>query len=74
MTDKKPKSQKEITKKDVAKKEVISVSADADQVVCDGGGGPLGHPQVWYTFDKCPEANCHYCGRKFVKQAEIYGQ
>jgi uncharacterized Zn-finger protein len=64
MTDKKPKSQKEI------KKEIITVPPDADQVVCDGGGGPLGHPQVWYTFDKRQDASCHYCGRRFIKQAE----
>ncbi len=68
MTDKKSKSQKEIMK------EQISVPADADQVVCDGGGGPLGHPQVWYTFDKRTEANCHYCGRHFVKQPETVAQ
>ena len=47
--------------------ELIKVSADTDQVVCDGGGGPLGHPQVWYNFDGRTEAACHYCGRKFVK-------
>ena len=39
-----------------------------DQVVCDGGGGPLGHPQVWYSFDTKKEVNCHYCGRKFVRK------
>lgn len=48
--------------------EVIKVDQDSDQVVCDGGGGPLGHPQVWYSFDGKPEASCHYCGRKFIKK------
>jgi uncharacterized Zn-finger protein len=47
--------------------EVIKVEKDVDEVVCDGGGGPLGHPQVWYSFDGKTLANCHYCGRKFVK-------
>lgn len=65
MTDKKSKSQKEILQK-----ETIHVPVDADQVVCNGGGGPLGHPQVWYTFDKRPEAHCHYCGRHFVKNGD----
>lgn len=47
--------------------ETIKVKKDVDQVVCDGGGGPLGHPQVWYNFDGRDFAACHYCGRKFVK-------
>ncbi len=47
--------------------EIINVAPDVDQVVCDGGGGPLGHPQVWYNFDGRDHASCHYCGRKFVK-------
>ncbi|NQZ13472.1 MAG: zinc-finger domain-containing protein [Alphaproteobacteria bacterium] len=49
--------------------EVIKVDSDADQVMCDGGGGPLGHPQVWYSFDGKCEVSCHYCGRKFIKSA-----
>ena len=47
--------------------EIVEVPLDTDQVVCDGGVGPLGHPQVWYTFDGKTEISCHYCGRKFVK-------
>lgn len=47
--------------------EVISVDPHADEVVCDGGGGPLGHPNVWYSFDGRTEVACHYCGRRFVK-------
>jgi len=69
MTDKKAKCQKEMSKK-----ETIKVSADADQVMCDGGGGPLGHPQVWYSFDRRMEVVCHYCGRLFVKEAKTAAQ
>ena len=47
--------------------ETIKVVSDTDQVVCDGGGGALGHPQVWYSFEGRVEVSCHYCGRKFVK-------
>jgi uncharacterized Zn-finger protein len=47
--------------------EIIKIDADTDQVVCDGGGGPLGHPQVWYSFDKKVAVSCHYCGRHFSK-------
>lgn len=63
MTEKNQKTQGQMPK------EIIDVSADADQVVCDGGGGPLGHPQVWYSFDGRLEVDCHYCGRKFIKSA-----
>ena len=48
--------------------EIVKVDSDCDQVVCDGGGGPLGHPQVWYSFDGRNEVHCFYCGRKFIKQ------
>jgi len=48
-------------------KEIIKVDPDTDQVMCDGGAGPLGHPNVWYSFDKKTHVVCHYCGRQFVK-------
>ena len=47
--------------------EVINVASDAEGVVCNGGIGALGHPQVWYSFDGKTQASCHYCGRKFIK-------
>ena len=47
--------------------EVIVVSADSDEVACDGGGGALGHPKVWYSFSGQNEVECGYCDRKFVK-------
>lgn len=53
--------------KTAKKPEIIKVDHNADEVVCDGGGGPLGHPNVWYSFDGRDHAACHYCGRKFVK-------
>jgi len=49
--------------------EVIYVDQDVDEVVCDGGGGPLGHPQVWYSFDRTDRVVCGYCDREFVKKA-----
>lgn len=48
--------------------EVIVVDDHADEVVCDGGGGALGHPKVWYTFGKNDVAECGYCDRIFVKE------
>jgi NADH dehydrogenase (ubiquinone) Fe-S protein 6 len=48
--------------------EVIMVPADADEVACDGGNGPLGHPMVYYTFDGQDEVTCGYCDRLFRKK------
>lgn len=47
--------------------EIIPVDNDADEVSCDGGGGALGHPRVWYSFDEADAADCGYCDRRFVK-------
>lgn len=47
--------------------EIIPITIDADEVVCDGGGGALGHPKVWYTFDKQDSVECGYCDRVFTK-------
>jgi NADH dehydrogenase (ubiquinone) Fe-S protein 6 len=39
------------------------------KVVCDGGGGPLGHPRIFVNVDK-PQINCcTYCGLPFVSQS-----
>ena len=35
------------------------------KVACDGGGGALGHPKVWYSLED-GEAECGYCDRKFI--------
>jgi len=49
--------------------EIITVDNDADQVKCDGGGGALGHPVVWYSFDREDYVECGYCDRLFVKKS-----
>lgn len=49
--------------------EVIHVDSHADGVSCDGGGGALGHPKVWYTFDGQNTVECGYCDRVFVKSS-----
>ena len=48
--------------------EIIEVSEDTDQVACDGGGGALGHPIVWYSFDGKDRVICGYCDRLFIKK------
>ncbi|MCE7886766.1 MAG: zinc-finger domain-containing protein [Alphaproteobacteria bacterium PRO2] len=51
----------------VPRPEIIQVDDDADQVSCDGGGGALGHPKVWYAFDGADSVECGYCDRLFTK-------
>ena len=35
------------------------------RISCDGGGGPLGHPKVYYNLDD-GEVRCGYCDRLFI--------
>ena len=37
------------------------------RVSCNGGGGALGHPQVWLTLGVDDEVTCPYCSRSYVK-------
>ena len=48
--------------------EKIIVDPDVDEVVCDGGHIMLGHPKVWYSFDKQSVVECGYCDRMFIKK------
>lgn len=41
------------------------IYTDKRRVSCNGGGGALGHPVVWYSLDD-GEAECGYCDRKFI--------
>ena len=36
-------------------------------VVCDGGGGPTGHPKIFINTDKPEIAFCGYCGLPYVR-------
>ncbi len=44
--------------------EVITVGAR--RVKCDGGGGALGHPLVYYDMGEERFVECGYCDRRFV--------
>jgi uncharacterized Zn-finger protein len=48
--------------------EIIEVPANTDEVRCDGGGGAMGHPIVWYSFDGTDRVECGYCDRLFLKK------
>ena len=40
----------------------------ARRVKCDGGGGALGHPVVYYDMGDEPFVECLYCDRRYVYQ------
>ncbi|MCE9507236.1 MAG: zinc-finger domain-containing protein [Alphaproteobacteria bacterium] len=47
--------------------EIFFVPKDKHQIACDGGGA-LGHPKVYYTFEGQDEVTCGYCDRLFTKK------
>jgi uncharacterized Zn-finger protein len=44
--------------------EVVVVATT--KVACDGGGGALGHPKVWYDMSEEDHVECKYCDRVFA--------
>lgn len=51
--------------------EIITVTSR--KVKCDGGGGALGHPVVWYDMGEEDFVECLYCDRRFVLEAGAGG-
>ena len=39
---------------------------ESEQVACDGGDGPLGHPRVYLNMEGKGYIVCPYCSRVFV--------
>jgi len=39
----------------------------ARKAICDGGGGPLGHPKIYINVDQPGPHPCGYCGIRFEK-------
>ena len=42
------------------------VRVTSRRFACDGGGGALGHPKVWYDLAGDEPLSCAYCSRRFV--------
>jgi uncharacterized Zn-finger protein len=43
------------------------IHAHDSKVVCDGGGGALGHPRVYLTIEQeTGNVVCNYCSRMYV--------
>ncbi len=51
--------------RDFARPPEIIIS-DSRRVACDGGGGALGHPRVYYDMGEDDFVECRYCDRRFV--------
>jgi len=49
--------------------ETIEVDDDAESVSCDGGGGQLGHPTVYFQLGDNGQADCYYCGTRFISKS-----
>lgn len=49
--------------------EVITVTSK--RLKCDGGGGALGHPVVFYDMGEADFVECLYCDRRFVLAAGV---
>ena len=46
----------------------IKILAEAEKIaLCDGGGGPLGHPKITLLFGNERYVDCYYCGQRFAK-------
>ncbi|GAB5454854.1 MAG: hypothetical protein Hens2KO_10830 [Henriciella sp.] len=43
-----------------------TILVDDRKVSCNGGGGALGHPIVWYEMGDDDVVECKYCDRRFV--------
>ena len=43
------------------------IRTDKSRVSCNGGGGALGHPQIWLTLGEDGQVVCPYCSAIFVK-------
>ncbi|KAJ3790984.1 zinc-finger domain-containing protein [Lentinula aff. detonsa] len=41
---------------------------DGRKAVCDGGGGPLGHPKIYINLDQPGARACGYCGIRFEQR------
>lgn len=52
---------------------LIPVDPESDSVCCDGGGGALGHPLVYYVFDGAPAVTCGYCDTVFIHAPKTAG-
>ena len=54
----------------MTKDKTIKVEWDIETICCDGGEDSLGHPAVYYSFDKSNKIVCSYCGKIYIKDKQ----
>jgi uncharacterized Zn-finger protein len=47
---------------------VETIYVNDHRIACDGGGGALGHPKVWYEMGDEGKVECMYCGRVYINK------
>ena len=45
----------------------VKVDPNTETICCDGEQDSLGHPAVYYTFDKSNKIVCNYCGKVYIR-------
>ena len=50
--------------------DIEHVEANIETICCDEGEDGLGHPAVYYTFNKEDKIICGYCGKIFIRKEE----
>ncbi len=50
-------------------REIVKMDEAEDVARCDGGGGALGHPLVYLSFEAKSKVDCYYCSRRYAKPA-----
>jgi uncharacterized Zn-finger protein len=50
-----------------------TIFVHSPRVRCDGGGGALGHPVVFYDMGEEDFVECLYCDRRFVLEEGAKG-
>jgi len=49
----------------------VKVGPDIETICCDGGQDGLGHPAVYFTFNKENKIVCSYCSKIFIKKMDL---
>ena len=54
----------------VSKSSANVILTKQSRVACNGGGGALGHPQIFLTLGNDGRVMCPYCSREFVRSSD----
>lgn len=54
-----------------AQSDEMVIETNESRVSCNGGGGALGHPQIWLNMGADNTVTCPYCSRQFIKKNDV---